>query len=835
MAVQYRCANENRRDVLRATSLLNGIDYLEVASEDQKTLAVHFIHNLPGQTDGIPAAPALTKQNFLIEGGVRLTGIKIETLAVADNIATLTVNEAGDYSTYTLRLVAGQEENDIPPSGFDAQLSALQFSFKVECPSDFDCKPADDCPPDILPAPLIDYLAKDYGSFRRLMLDRLSVIMPDWNERNPADLQVALVEAVAYVGDQFSYYQDAVASEAYLGTARQRISIRRHARLLDYAMHNGCNARAWVLFEIEPAGGADGVTLSAHTPLLTRGPDETVVVDPLELPDILQKEKPVVFETLHDLDFYSAHNLISFYTWDDSECCLPRGATRATLHNTPQLFLKVGDVLLFEEVVSPDTGLTADADPSHRCLVRLTSVVTEDKNGDPLIDPLHGTPIAEIAWDVEDALTFPLCISARIETEIGPQLMGNLSVARGNIALVDHGLSLAGEALGSIGLDSAGRLEEPVLQFGPLTQQGRARDRFNELVRNLENESLVFDPQGSAASALAWDMRDTLPAAALVENGDATRPWLPHHDLLASSRFDRHFSVEVDNDGFAHLRFGDGFHAARPKPDSTFVAHYRIGNGVAGNVGAETIRRVVLAGDGINLVRNPLPAAGGREPESLEQVRQYAPQAFRTQERAVTAADYAAVAERHPEVQKAAATLRWTGSWYTVFITIDRANGRMVDADFKKELRNFVERFRLAGQDVEIDGPRFVPLEIVFSVCVKPGYYRSQVKADLLRLFSSRDYPDGTRGFFHPDNLTFGQSVHLSRLITLAMEVPGVQWVDAEDAPGKPNRFRRWGHSAQGEFMDGMIKFGRLEIARLDNDPSLPENGKLDFIMEGGL
>ena len=146
--------------------------------------------------------------------------------------------------------------------------------------------------------------------------------------------------------------------------------------------------------------------------------------------------------------------------------------------------LKAGDVLLFEEVIGPDTGLAADADPAQRCLARLTSVITEDKNGDPLIDPLHGTPIAEIAWGVEDALPFPLCISARIETETGPQLMTDLSVARGNIALADHGLSLSGEAIGSIGLDSAGRLDEPVLQFGPLTQQGHARDRFHELVRN---------------------------------------------------------------------------------------------------------------------------------------------------------------------------------------------------------------------------------------------------------------------------------------------------------------------------------------------------------------
>ena len=36
------------------------------------------------------------------------------------------------------------------------------------------------------------------------------------------DVGVMLVDLLAYVGDQLSYYQDAVATEAYLGTARQR-------------------------------------------------------------------------------------------------------------------------------------------------------------------------------------------------------------------------------------------------------------------------------------------------------------------------------------------------------------------------------------------------------------------------------------------------------------------------------------------------------------------------------------------------------------------------------------------------------------------------------------
>ena len=58
--------------------------------------------------------------------------------------------------------------------------------------------------------------------------------MPDWQERHVPDLGIALVEVLAYVGDYLSYYQDAVATEAYLDTARRRISVRRHARLVDY-------------------------------------------------------------------------------------------------------------------------------------------------------------------------------------------------------------------------------------------------------------------------------------------------------------------------------------------------------------------------------------------------------------------------------------------------------------------------------------------------------------------------------------------------------------------------------------------------------------------------
>ncbi len=104
------------------------------------------------------------------------------------------------------------------------------------------------------------------------MLDRLAVTLPGWQEESPADVGVALVELLAYAGDHLSYYQDAVATEAYLDTARKRTSVRRHALLLDYQMHAGCNARVWACLHVE--NHADGRPLASGIQLLT-GYDES--------------------------------------------------------------------------------------------------------------------------------------------------------------------------------------------------------------------------------------------------------------------------------------------------------------------------------------------------------------------------------------------------------------------------------------------------------------------------------------------------------------------------------------------------------------------------------
>ena len=103
---------------------------------------------------------------------------------------------------------------------------------------------------------------------------------------------------------------------------------------------------------------------------------------------------------------------------------------------------------------------------------------------------------------------------------------------------------------------------------------------------------------------------------------------------------------------------------------------------------------------------------------------------------------------RHPEVNRTAAMIRWTGSWYTVFVTIDRYDGKDVTDKFRLEIHDFLNKFRLAGYDLEIQKPLFIALDIEMIVCVTPGYFLSEVKKALTESFSHRIFWMEDEDFF---------------------------------------------------------------------------------------
>lgn len=835
----YFCCDERRRAAVREHATLNGIDFLEVVdleavnpADRQRILRVHLLKPLV-----LPPGKQLSVDNIEISGGVRITGVHADRKpVVAGALVTVHVDSPGDFSTYTLRLI---EAGGDPLGGLDPLLSAVDFTFKVECPSDFDCRQENPCGAEPAEEPEIDYLTKDFTSFRQMMLDRLSIIMPQWSERNVADLGITLVELLAYVGDYLSYQQDAIATEAYLGTARRRESVRRHARLVDYMMSDGTNARVWVQIRVASTLSLQPTT-DNPVQFMTRVPGFVSRITPNSRDlDRLMNEAPEVFEMMEPATLYSKHNELRLHTWGENECCLPKGATRAALAGRFDK-LHRGDVLIFQEVIGPRTGQPEDADRAHRHAVRLVRepVLTEDLLYPDPANPLQQQQVTLIEWSVEDALPFALCISAL--TDSG-NLVENVSVALGNIVLADHGRTVVRELLGTpaaadprLALAKSGGgcgsrertltppRFRPRLAEGPLTHRGTVS---RTSIVDGRRRRLAFDPDAPAVEAFQWEANRVIPEISLHDENDGT--WLPQRDLLSSDEFALEFVAEMDDGGRATLRFGDDQFGRRPTPGVPVIARYRVGNGTAGNIGAASLEHIVSSDSGILSIYNPLPARGGTDPESLEHVRQSAPSAWQTQERAVTADDYALMSGRHSGVQRAAATFRWTGSWRTAFVTTDRIGGRTVDADFEEEMRCHLERYRMAGHDLEIDGPRHVPLEIDIKVCVATGYFRSDVRAALIDVFNNRSFIDGRRGFFHPDNFTFGQPVYLSQLYAAAHTVAGVSSVQF-------TTFRRFGVRGSDGLESGMLSMGRLEIARLDNDRNFPENGVMRFTVGGG-
>lgn len=816
----YDGSTDLRRQAVLALPAINGLDYVEVDAADPLRLFVHFLR-----------APTVTAEQVHVEGGVRTTGIRVVDVSISGGVATVITDKVGDHSTYRLRV--GTAEGETLP-GFDPVLSELPLSFLVHCAEGGDCQADTEEGEERAEVPPIDYLARDQESIRRALLQRYALLRgPGEPAPDPADLGSMVLEVMAYYADRLYYAQDAMATEGYLHTARQRISLRRHARLLDYAMHEGCNARGWVHVALADGGpaaltlpGPDDAwgTLRFVTPLPGLTPGAALEGEAGQA--AIDAHHPLVLEPLASVTLRRELGEIRLWSWSEQELRLPRGATRAWLAGDaiveigpggPEPMLAVGDVLLLEQRVDPVTGLAADADPLARHVVRLRSVSVVE-------DPVEAATVVEVTWDEDDALPFELVASTVVDDEV----IADAGVVRGNLVPVDHGSTAS---------------------WPELVPMRRGADR-----RSLElpTTDLTFagppaDASAPATALAVVDPRSASPVLHLVDE-HGTR-WTAVDELLDRAPGDPCFVVEVDDRRVPHLRFGDGRQGRSPRDAVTgaalsFTAHGRVGTGEAGNVGAEAVVHAVLdAGpaDGgladalrdavpfVAGVRNPLPLRGGIEPESVGHVRRDAPHAFRRQDRAVTTDDYARVAQEHPRVQRARAELSWTGSWSAVRVAVDRRGTAEVDEALLAEVADHLEEHRLTGVQVIVEPPRYVPLDLSLTVHARPDASRSRLRRELLEVFSARVTSSGRRGLFHPDRWSFGDSLYFSQLVDAAMEVPGVCRVDTQQA-----RFRRLGHADAGELAAGVIQAAPSEILRLDDDPSSVENGRFELQLRGG-
>lgn len=646
----------------------------------------------------------------------------------------------------------------------------------------------------------IDYLARDFDSFRTLLLDRITSLAPTWTDTTSADLGVMLVEVLAYLADNLSYFQDAIATEAYLTKARRRMSVRRHVRLLDYWLGQGVGARVWVRFDAGPNVTGEIVQIPAGTKLLACPGGHPVVVDGTT--EYLQQRALAtgVFETMTTLHIDPLLAQINLDDHGRRQFVVAAGATSVEVFVDGAL--NVGDVLMFE-------SRSPTALPPHP--VRLTAC-----------KQLGGGRVA-IQWSSDDAPTRDLPVTQIIAGVVER----NLTVLRGNVVLADFGETTRSTL--PTRTDTAVPYE-PLLPYSIVSFGSPAPSSLTPAVECTS----IPGQQVCAAIVLheGCDQRflggftEAAPTSAAIAEVSARGPlWKPVPDLLLSGPYSRVFVVEAQEEGTT-LRFGDGVFGRSPPLGAWFVARFRVGDTADSNVGARAITTIV-AGAADPVIEwieaglqcnNPLAAAGGSGPETLPHAKQAATGALQQVNAAITLDDYATIARRVSGVGDATALLAWTGSWFTTFVYL-----RVTGADpacVLQQAERALAQARAAGRAIVVREPVWVALAVTLRIRLASGFGAEAVRAALRDAFVAEARGARPAGFFDPTRWSFGETVWASAIITWAQGVRGVKSAELR-------RLARADGGAGGAPAPDRLEMAANELPQVQDVPFQPQTGTL--------
>ncbi|HMH23942.1 MAG TPA: hypothetical protein VK563_19285 [Puia sp.] len=815
-------------DLLASTQTrVTGIDFIYVYP-NQQDLDVYFLRKV--DTLDSPMPGTLSADDILIYS----TGGELPKIAVSPTLNWTTLNgqsvlqlhamQAGDFALYKFK---------IEDARLDPYYNDISFSFKANCPSDLDCKPpAHECPPDDLPDFPIDYLARDFWSYRAALLDFASLRYPGWADRLEADAGVMMAELMSAVGDEMSYYQDRVSREAYLETATQRRSIRRHARLVDYDMHDGLGATTWLDFTVK-AGNAGVIN-----PAVPAGSDVAAIGDNGVQTDFAAGRglagaiKGIGYGVDVDRNEFAPH------IWDKEQVCLLVGTTSFYLEK------HVAADLPFDDSVpgKPDGKWvllqTRPTDPAQEPRAQLVRLVEVTDGTDPVL----GVDITFIRWEDDQALQFEFDMT--------------ILVVRGNMVPATAGNTLTSYFITGQSPSDLSALQQTAFQPFPVSRTIEREGHDNTLVHlyslpGSQDLPLIYlgdDPHTAQPEIIVREM--VFVGAAWTPNGVF---WIPQRSLLgvnSSEPDDTHFTLDDGawqrvigyqriGEEFIHqdyatgngvsIRFGDGEFGKVPDTGTVFRVDYRLGGGLTSNVAAGSLTRLLSPLSFIDAVVNPLPASGGLDPETPSELRQLAPQAFRAVTyRAVRPEDYAEAAERLPWVQKAGAAFRWTGSWLTAFVTADPNGQFHLDNVERGDLGNQMDRFRQAGREVDILDPEYANMDLDICICVSSDAYGGEVKGRVLEALLGKKGVRPVEGYFSPDRFTFGTFLERSGLEAALQAVPGVKAVEKI-------LFRRRGWFGWKEFQELTYDPGKNVIISIENNPLEPQRGTVKIHTHGGL
>ena len=119
----------------------------------------------------------------------------------------------------------------------------------------------------------IDYTHREYEGIRKDLLDIAQRFYPDtFQDFSEASFGSLVLDAVAYVGDQLSFYLDYNVNETFLDTAYQYNNVIRHGRVLGYKYTGSPSVYGQIaMFVLVPASATGIGPDTNYIPVLKRG------------------------------------------------------------------------------------------------------------------------------------------------------------------------------------------------------------------------------------------------------------------------------------------------------------------------------------------------------------------------------------------------------------------------------------------------------------------------------------------------------------------------------------------------------------------------------------
>jgi hypothetical protein len=262
--------------------------------------------------------------------------------------------------------------------------------------------------------------------------------------------------------------------------------------------------------------------------------------------------------------------------------------------------------------------------------------------------------------------------------------------------------------------------------------------------------------------------------------------WQGAEHLLRSGPNDRHYVLERSR---GRLQFGDGTAGKVPPAGAAILARrYQTGGGSVGNLPAGAISQLQGAIAGVDAVRNPVPAEGGADAETLDKLRGRGPLTLRHRGRGLSVTDLATLArEASPAVAVASVVpvrsvdrRRHPGHVTLVIIPASAEPRPWPSFGLRERVRRYVEacaEATLAGLGrIDVTGPAYVPVDVDATIVprdpAEAGAVEQRARAALVRLLHPlAGGPDGTG--WQP-----GHDVYLSDLAAVLERVDGLDHVD---------------------------------------------------------